>query len=384
MRITRIEPMVIELKMRWHYGWHGLISPIGRYVILRIETDEGLVGLGEAPVLPDWGGEHGRYYGEDPVTAVHVLNEYLWPILEGADPLDIAPLLQRLDAPLRGHMSAKSAVDTALHDLAGKAMGVPVYKLLGGAMTRKIPVCHSVGLASPEEAAREVAGAVADGVMAMQVKVDGDPEGDCAVIAACRAAVGDGVALNPDINTGYSTVKEAIGVIQAMAEYGIGYIEQPVEGLERMVDVTAAVNVPVMTDEGAWTPHDALEVVRNKGADAITIYYSKSGGLQRAMHVGLIAATAGLPVNVNGALEMGVGNAANLHLAAALRGVVWPSVVPVTTLEGREQCKIGGVFYTDDIITEPFEYADGCLTVPDKPGLGVELDPKKIEKYRVA
>ena len=63
---------------------------------------------------------------------------------------------------------------------------------------------------------------------------------------------------------------------------------------------------------------------------------------------------------------------------------MWPSVVPVTTLEGREQCKIGGVFYTDDIITEPFEYAGGCLTVPDKPGLGVELDPKKIEKYRVA
>ncbi len=384
MKITRIEPMVIKLTQRWQYGWHGLISPIGHYVILRIETDEGIVGLGEAPVLPDWGGEHHRYYGEDPVTAVHVMNEYLWPILEGADPLDIAPILKRMDAPLRGHMSAKSAVDLALHDIAGKAMGVPVYKLLGGAMTKKIPVCHSVGIASPEEAAEEVAGAVADGVMAMQVKVDGDPDVDVEVIAACRARVGDGIALNPDINIGYSTVKEAIGVANAMEEYGIGYIEQPVEGLEAMADVTAAINVPTMTDEGAWTPQDVVEIIRRKGADAITIYYSKSGGLQRAMHVGLISAAAGMPVNVNGALEMGVGNAANLHLAAALRGVVWPSVIPVTTLLGREQCKVGGVFYTDDIITEPFEYSGGCITVPEKPGLGVELDPKKIEKYRVA
>jgi muconate cycloisomerase len=101
------------------------------------------------------------------------------------------------------------------------------------------------------------------------------------------------------------------------------------------------------------------------------------------MEVGAIARAAGLPVNVNGSLEGGVGNAANLHLAAALEGTVLPGVVTVNTLAGREQTKVGGVFYTDDIITEPFEYADGHLKVPDGPGLGIEIDPKKLEKYRV-
>ncbi len=102
-----------------------------------------------------------------------------------------------------------------------------------------------------------------------------------------------------------------------------------------------------------------------------------------SMDIGGVAVAAGLPVNVNGSLEAGVGNAANLHLSAALGGEVLPGVITVNTLKGREQTKVGGVFYTDDIITEPFTYKDGFLQVPDSPGLGVELDEEKIIKYRV-
>ncbi len=384
MKITRLETIVVELPRRWAYGWHALQGEIGRYVILRVETDAGLVGLGEAPVLPDWGGEFARYYGEDPATAVHVIHHYLTPVLVGADPLAIPELLQRMDTPIRGHLNCKAAVDLALHDLAGKALGVPVYQLLGGALRRKIPICHSVGLAAPEDAAREAAAAAADGIRMMQVKVDGNPAGDRAVIAACRKAVGPEVGLYPDINQGYRTPKEAIAAIKSMMEFGIAMVEQPVEGLEAMARVAEAVEVSIMADEGAWTPQDVVEIVRRCAADAISIYYSKAGGLRRAMHVGLIAAAAGLPVNVNGALEMGIGNAANLHLAAALEGVVLPAVIPITTLAGREQSRVGGVFYTDDIITEPFQLSEGCLMVPDRPGLGVELDPEKVSRYRVA
>jgi muconate cycloisomerase len=161
-------------------------------------------------------------------------------------------------------------------------------------------------------------------------------------------------------------------------------VEQPVEGSEAMARVAHAVSVPIIADEGAWTVQDALAIVRHDAADAISIYYSKAGGLARAMQVGTIAAAAGLPVNVNGALETGIGNAANLHLAAALPGQVLPAVIPVTTLAGREQSRVGGVFYTDDIVTEPFTLQDGCLSVPHRPGLGVELSPEKISRYRVA
>jgi muconate cycloisomerase len=385
MKITKVETIEVQLPNRWEgYGWHGLQIPIGNYLILRLETDDGLVGLGEAPTLPDWGGEHHRYYGEDPYTAAHMIEKYFKPILLGADPRNISAILAQLDAPVRGHMSAKSAVDLALHDLAGKAAGVPVYQLLGGAMRHKAEICHSVGIATPEFAAQEAAGTVADGVRTMQIKVDGDPEADCAIIAAIRQAVGDQVDIFPDINLGYKHPKQAIAAIRAMQKYGICGVEQPIEGRRPMAKVTAAVDVIVWTDEGVWTPYDAMEVVRQESADAISIYYTKSGGLQRAMEIGIIAGTAGMPVNLNGALETGVGNAGNLHLIAALRAEVKPNVIPITTLAGREVCKVGAVFYTDDIITEPFDYADGCLAIPDKPGLGVDLDMAKIEKYRVA
>ena len=384
MKITRVETIEVQLPNRWEgYGWNGLQIPIGNYLILRLETDTGLEGLGEAPTLPDWGGEHHRYYGEDPKIGAHVIEKYFKPILLGADPRNISSLLAAIDVPLRGHNCAKSAVDLALHDLAGKAAGVPVYQLLGGAMRTKAAVCHSVGIAAPEFAAEEAAGTARDGVKTMQIKVSGKPDEDLAIIRAIREKVGYEVDIFPDINQGYKNVKQAVRSIKAMQEFGICGVEQPLEGRRRMARVVSSVDVPVWTDEGVWTPYDAMEVVNQESADALSIYYTKAGGLQRAMEIGAIAAAAGMPVNLNGALETGVGNAGNLHLIAALRAEVCPSVIPVTTIAGREVCKIGGVFYNDDIVKDPFHYEDGYLHVPDRPGLGVELDMEKIERYRV-
>ena len=384
MKIRELETLVVELPRRSSYGWRTLQSPIGRYVILRMTTDDGLVGLGEAPVLPDWGGEHGRYYGEDPTIVAHLVREYFAPLLAGSDPFAVKEHLQRMDTAVRGFPYTKAMIESALLDLTGKALGVPVYQLLGGRVRSRVPICHSVGLAEPADAAREAEAVVADGIRTLQVKVSGDLGTDLAVVKAVRRAVGDDVRIYPDVNRGYPNAKAAILAIDAMAaEAGISMIEQPVEGAEAMAHVVRAVRIPVMADEGCWTPQDAVEIVQRRSADAISIYYTKSGGLYRSMEVGAVARAAGLPVNVNGSLELGVGNAANLHLAAALEGQVLPAVITVTTLEGREQTKVGGVFYTDDIIAEPFAYSDGCLTVPGGPGLAVELDQQNVARYRV-
>ena len=186
MKITRLETMVLELPRRWPYSWRTLRVGIGRYIILRVETDEGIVGLGEGPVIPDWGGEHGKYYGEDPVTAAHVIHNYLAPAVVGADPFAITDLLARMDVAVRGYPYCKATVEMALFDIVGRTLETPVYNLLGGCLRRKIPVCHSVGLAPPEGAAQESALAAADGITMLQVKVSGDPAGDRAVIAAVR------------------------------------------------------------------------------------------------------------------------------------------------------------------------------------------------------
>ena len=384
MKITGLETIVIELPGRASYTWRSLQVPIGRYVILKVTTDAGITGLGEAPAILSWGGEHGRYFGEDPGIVCYLIRECFAPMLEGADPFAVKNILARADVEIRGYPYTKAMIESALFDIMGRSLGVPVYQLLGGAVRSEIPLCHSVGIASPESAAEEAAQVVADGIRWLQIKVPGEPAEDLAIVKAIRRAVGDGVTIFPDINRGYNSVKTAANSIKAMqAEAGISAVEQPVEGSDAMAAVCRAVEIPVIVDEGCWTPQDAIEVVKRGSADVISIYFTKSGGLIRAMEIGAIGRAAGLPINVNGSLEGGVGNASNLHLAAALEGTVLPGVITVNTLKGREQTKVGGVFYTDDIITEPFEYADGCLRVPDRPGLGIELDPDKVEKYRV-
>ena len=384
MKIRSLETIVVELPRRSAYAWRSLENPIGRYVILRATTECGVVGLGEAPALLSWGGEHGRYFGEDPHIVCYLVREHFAPRLIGADPHGWRGILATLDQHVRGYPYAKAMLESALLDIVGRAAGLPVCQLLGGALRKSIPLCHSVGVAAPAEAAREAEQVVADGIRSLQIKVAGEPERDLAVVKAIRKAVGDGVRIYPDVNRGYRDVKTAANVVNAMhGEAGIAAVEQPVEGCEAMAQVARRVAVPVITDEGCWTPQDAMEVVARGAADILSIYYTKAGGLFRAMQIGAIGWAAGLPVNVNGSLELGVGNAANLHLAAALEGEVHPAVITVNTLAGREQTKVGGVFYTDDLITEPFAYRDGALALPEGPGLGIELDPAKIAKYRI-
>lgn len=385
MKITGFETIVVALPGRADYTWRSLQVQIGRYVILKVATDAGITGLGEAPAILSWGGEHGRYFGEDPEIVCHLVHDCMAQHLIGEDPHDVKRLMAGLDEGVRGFPYTKAMIETALLDIVGRHLGVPVYQLLGGAIRTQVPVCHSVGVAPPDEAAAVAAQVVADGITWLQIKVTGDPAQDLEIVKAIRRQVGDDVNMYPDVNRGYKEIKPAINVINAMHdEAGICAVEQPVEGFEAMTRVTEAVDVPVIVDEGCWSPEDAIEVVQRGSADILSLYFTKSGGLMKCMEVAAIGRAAGLPVNVNGSLELGVGNAANLHLAAALEGVVLPGVITVTTLAGREQTKVGGVFYTDDIITDPFAYADGALTVPDGPGLGVELDTEKIEKYRVA
>jgi muconate cycloisomerase len=385
MRIVALDPQIVQLPGRSDYTWRSLGVPIGRYVILRIETDEGIVGLGEAPAILSWGGENQRYFGEDPEIVCHLVNDVLARKLVGSDPTDIKGALAMMDGSVRGFPYTKAMIESALLDITGKSAGLPVYQLLGGAARTVIPVCHSIGIAPPEQAADTALKVVEDGIRHLQIKVPGDPAADLAIVKAIRRAVGDDITIHPDINRGYKDAKTAINSTRAMvAEADIWAVEQPAEGIDMMIRITAAVDVPVIVDEGCWSPFDAMEIVRRNSADILSIYFTKAGGLIRSMEIGAIGRAAGMPMNVNGSLEGGVGNAANLHLAAALEGQVLPGVITVNTLTGREQTKVAGVFYTDDIITEPFAYANGCLTVPDRPGLGVDLDTDKLAKYRVS
>jgi muconate cycloisomerase len=383
MKITNIETIPIRLPTRRVHQWASLTTPIGVYVIIKLHTDQGLVGLGEAPVLKDWGGDHGKYFGETPQTTIHIIDDILAPALKDQDPRRFEALHILMDKAVKGYPYCKAAIDAALYDVVGKAFNLPAYQLLGGLYRERIPIAHSLGLMEIEKAVDEARQAVAEGVKTVKLKGGVEPRRDVNLVERIRLAVGADVKICVDANQGYASPKLAVQVTRAMAEYDLLYMEQPVEGIEQMAEVTRRVDTPVMADESAWTAHDVLEIARKKAADMISIYTTKPGGLFKAKQVAAVAQAAGLACNVNGSVETGVGNAANLHLAASTGVVTYGCVVPVSTPKEKARGGIAGIYYSDDIIREPFEYHDGDVIVSSRPGLGIELDEDKLKHYRI-
>lgn len=383
MRIASVEAIPFRLPVRREFRWAGLHAGLGSFVLIRVHTDSGLVGLGEATPLPDWGGDFGRRAGETQETVVSVVTKILAPVLIGRDPTSVELLLADMDRVLWGHNYAKAAIDIALHDLWSKAMRQPLYATLGGAVRPAVPLAHMIGLMPDAEAVAEGAAAVADGIGTLQVKGGEDPDRDIRLVNALRAKLGPNVVLRLDANQGYGRAKDAINIVRRLGPGMLDMLEQPVTGLRDMAAVTRAVDLTVIADESCWDAHDALEVVQEQAADAISIYLAKAGGITRARQVATIAAAAGLPCDVNGSIESGIGNAANVHFALATPAVVLASVIPVSAPAGLQPFKVGGAYYSDDIICKPFRAADGALLPLDGPGLGVELDEEKLERFRV-
>lgn len=381
--IASVDTMLVAVPTRRIHLWAGLTESIGRYVLVRITDDAGNEGWGEAPALKDWGGEFGRYYGESAATVQLVVKRYLAPALIGLPVGNLGLLHSRMDAAIKGYPYAKAALDVAGYDLAGRAFGLPVHTLLGGAVRDRIAVTHSIGLLPVEEGEREAAAVAAEGIRTIKIKVGVDPARDIEMVRRIRAAVGERIALCVDANCGYRTPGEAIRTIRQMEKYDLIYAEQPVEGISRMAEVARAVDVPLMADESAWNAHDVTEIVERQAAEIVSIYTTKPGGLYKALEVAAVCRAAGIICNVNGSVELGIGNLANLQLAAAAPAVSLSCVVPVSTPKEAQNGQLGGIYYSDDLLVAGMKIEDGAIRVPDGPGLGIAVDPAKIARYRV-
>lgn len=382
MKITAIQAVPFRLPLRRDFRWAGLREKLGGFVLIRVETDEGLIGFGEATPLPDWGGDFGRRGGETVATVASMVERVLAPALMGSDPTAVTLARQAMDQALVGGSYAKAAVDMALHDLWGKALGLPLYRLLGGACRDSVPVAHMIGLMSDAHALDEGIGAVEDGLGALQVKGGLDPERDIRLVAQLRKALGEAVVLRLDANQGYREPKVAARAVAALADAGADYVEQPTAGLAGMAEVTARSRVPIIADESAWDIHDAMDVWRARGADCLSIYLAKAGGFVGARKVAMLAEAANMPCDVNGSIESAIGNAANIHFALAAPAVTLASVIPISAPAGAHPCRIGGAYFLDDICTAPFAISEGALLPLDGPGLGVEIDEDKLQRLR--
>ena len=382
IRIASLDTIHVALPTRRVHKWTGLTEPIGGYVLVRMTGNDDTVGWGEAPVLKDWGGDWGRYFGETPGTTMHLIERYLGPAVKDIEAGNLAEIHRRMDAAIKGYPYAKAAVDMAAYDLAARGLGVPVWALLGGRARPTVLVTHSIGLMPIADAVTECAQVVKEGIRTIKIKVGIDPARDVEIVRSIREAVGPDVHLCVDANQGYASPREAIRTIRAMEPYGLTYAEQPVEGIDRMAEVVRGVETPVMADESAWTAHDVVEIAERRAADIVSIYTTKPGGLYRAMEVAAVARAAGLACNVNGSVETGVGNLANIHVAAAAPAVTLSCVVPVSTPAEAQRGQIAGIYYRDDLIAAPFAFADGAVTVPEGPGMGIDVDLAKVERYR--
>jgi L-alanine-DL-glutamate epimerase-like enolase superfamily enzyme len=370
MKITRVEtipikvPVVPRFAIRSGRGGSHTVSP---FLLVKIHTDEGLVGLGEASCTPRWS-------GEDQFSAAHFINNYLAPQLVGENPLELKQLTAKFRV-VAGNYFTKSALEMALWDIAGKSAGKPVYQLLGSAVREFVPTKWSVSGVEPAAAADIGAWAIEQGFRAMKVKVGLKPEEDIARVSAVRNVIGDKTKLGVDANGGWSP-EVAVKTIEQLYASNIYFAEQPVsaEDVARMSEVRRQIKVPVIADESVYTLQDAVTLSRLEAADVLSVYIGKAGGIGPARKIAEFAQQNGLKCTIGSNLELGVGSAAMIHLGIATAGI---------TAEQFPCDIIGPFFYETDLLKEPLPISPGSARPNDKPGLGVELDDDQVKRFRV-
>lgn len=372
LKITRVETIPIRVPLKPQFAirsGRGGAHTVSPFLLVKVHTDEGITGIGEASCTPRWS-------GEDQVTGAHLIRIYLEPLLIGEDPTQVELLTAKFRLAFAGNFFTKSAVEMALWDVAGKVAKKPVYDLLGGKTREFVPTKWSVSGVEPAKAVEIARWAIAQGFKAMKVKVGIDPDGDVARVRAVRAAVGLQIKLGVDANGGW-TPEEAVKTIGRLRECDIYFAEQPVspEDVAVMAEVRQRIHVPVVADESVYTLQDAMTLARLGAADVLSIYVGKAGGIGPAKKIADFAEKAGIKCTVGSNLELGVGSAAMIHLAMATRGIAaeeFPCDI------------IGPFYYQDDIVQKPLSILPGCAKPNEQPGLGVELDEEKIATYRVS
>lgn len=383
--VEQVEVIDVALPARRDWRWRGMHEELGRWSIVRLTTADGTVGWGEATPLGSWGGDRGRYFGETPTTVRHVIEDVLSPVLLGADPFELHQVRTRMDESIKGHVYAKAAIEMALYDIQGKLVDLPLAALLGGHVRDGVPVAHMIGIMELADATDEARAAAEEGIGTFQLKGTGVLERDVALVHALRRELADDVVLRLDANQGYRQLgaKAAIHAVRALEAAGANMVEQPTEGVGQMAAVRAGAGVMVIADESCWQPADLLDIGCRDAADGISIYISKAGGIDGARQVADLARTLGLPCDVNGSLESGIGNAANIQFAVASAAVSLACVIPVTTIPDGRGPNVAGRYFADDLVTASFPYADGVLSPPPGPGLGIVVDEDKLERFRI-
>jgi len=281
-----------------------------------------------------------------------------------------------MNQAVQGHVWVKAGLDIALWDLMGRALSMPSYYLLGGAVRRQAQVegvGYGIPMVEPEKVAKIAKDAVDRGYTELELKVgDADPSVDLERLRLTREAVGPKPSIKMDFNKGYDP-KTAISIIQEMEQYGIQWVEQPVDywDLEGMARIRNAIRTPLVADECVNTAHEMMLVVRMGAADAIHIKPTVKGGLTEAKRIEFVASAAGMFIIPGTLAPTGVGMGAVHTFLASCRHVH----------RGIHGSPLD--LLADDIVKDPIPEGSPTVYISNKPGLGFELDEEKVAKYQV-
>ncbi len=334
-----------------------------RSALLRLVTDDGRIGWGEAVPVAE-------VTGEPRAEAYDRLARFARERLPGADPFAREELRALLREDLGAWPSARCAVDTALWDLRGQALGLSLRRLLGGARTTFRASC-SLGIKDTAATLTEVRGLLAAGFRDVKLKVGLDREADEARVKALRAELGRDFRLYLDANQGY-TPAEAISLLQALAGEGVELVEQPVAAhdLDGLAEVTRESPIPVVADEAVKGPESLVRLLERRAAHLINVKLQKCGGPSEAETLIRLAEEAGLGAMVGCMIESRVGITAGLSVALALNNVRY--------------IDLDGAFdLADDLVAQGgAQYKDGAQFLTAGPGLGLRMDEEKLARYR--
>jgi muconate cycloisomerase len=362
MKITHVEtypvrvPLKPERRMISSLGQHT----VSQYLLVRIGTDAGIEGAGEATVMPRWSGE--TVWG-----AQALVDRVLAPLVIGCDPSDVLEIDRRMDAACAHNWFTKSALEMACWDIQGKAAGKPVYELLGGAKRSRTFRCRfSMGAYEPERARRVAAERVAAGFTTIKVKVGKNIAEDVERVRVVRETIGPELDIVIDANCGYDA-ETAISAIREMAPYRVALFEQPTADgdYEALARARRAIDVPVMADDICFDLVHARELLRNQCCDCISVYPGKNGGIRKTVEIVDFAGRHGVACSIGSNLELDIATAAMGHVVVACENM------RVETYPGDA---LGPIYHEFSLVRQPLAIDGPLVTIPDRPGLGVEVD----------
>ena len=337
-------------------------------VLVKITTDDGFVGWGEATTIGGLG-----YAEESPESIKTNIDSYFAPLMKSLSSANLAQTLSVINKNIQGNRFAKCAVQTALLDIQAQRLGLPLSEVLGGRLRDSIPVLWVLASGDTEKdiaEARQMIAAKRHNVFKLKIG-SRTVEADVEHVLAIKQALGADVSIRVDLNQAWTELEANKGISLLQAG-GVDLIEQPctTENDDAMARLTRKFDIAIMADESLKGPETAYNLAKLNAASVFAVKIAQSGGLLESCEVGKLAKLAGIDLYGGTMLEGPVGTMAAAHVFSTFENLAY----------GTEL--FGPLLLTEEILKQPLQYKNFELTTPSTPGLGIELDENKIDNLR--